>query len=88
MGAMIAVGSSYYGGKPASAGHIRLFRYDESSAKWLQLGRNLTGESQGDLFGYAVAMSADARFVAGGGPHNNNGNGERAGNVRVFVRSP
>ena len=53
-------------------------------APWIQVGATLDGAVAGDNFGFAVALSGDGAIVAGGAPLND-GNGDGAGHVRVFL---
>jgi WD40 repeat protein len=48
----------------------------------VQLGNDILGEATYDVFGKVMALSADGRRVASGGP-NNDGGGANAGHVRV-----
>lgn len=48
-----------------------------------QIGSDIDGETAGDLFGRAVALSADGKRLAVGAPFNN-GSGSQQGHVRVF----
>jgi len=75
----IAIGA--YGNDDAGsiAGHVRIYTWDGSS--WLQKGNDIDGEAAQDQSGY-VSMP-DANTVAIGTPFND-GNGDRAGHVRVF----
>jgi len=52
-------------------------------AQWVQTGADIDGESNGDLSGYAVSLSADGTTVAVGAPINSGGGGSR-GHVRVY----
>lgn len=65
------------------AGHVRVFQYDNVSKIWLQLGQNIDGEDVGDYSGSSVSLSDNGTTVAIGARWND-GNGDRAGHVRVF----
>mmetsp|Transcript_25268 Transcript_25268/g.70855 ORF Transcript_25268/g.70855 Transcript_25268/m.70855 type:complete len:132 (+) Transcript_25268:449-844(+) len=69
------------GGNGDLAGQVRVFKL--SRGAWAQVGQNINGEAAGDKLGWSVAMSADGRTVAVGAP-GSRGNGENAGQVRVF----
>ena len=58
----------------------------ESSGTWTQVGSDIDGEAANDYFGTSVSMSADGTRVAIGAP-DNDGNGTRAGHVRVYSES-
>lgn len=65
----------------ASSDYVRIYEYAEGN--WLQLGADINGEAQGDLFGASVSISSDGNRVAIGAPHNN-GSAFYSGHVRVF----
>lgn len=65
----------------AYAGAVVVYRWNGS--EWLQLGKEMSGESNNNFFGISVAMSYDGKVVAGGA-YQNDGNGRAAGHVRVF----
>ena len=48
-----------------------------------QLGSDIDGEASGDYSGHSVALSSDGMRVAIGAP-DNDGNGNNAGQVRVY----
>ena len=50
---------------------------------WIQIGDDIDGEAAGDYSGTSVSISADGSVVAIGA-QKNDGNGNRAGHVRVF----
>ena len=50
---------------------------------WTQLGSDIDGETAGDWSGYSVSLNSDGSVVAIGEPEND-GNGDGAGQVRVF----
>ncbi len=50
---------------------------------WKQLSSDIDGEVAGDRSGYSVSMSSDGTIVAIGAIRNN-GNGNKAGHVRVY----
>ena len=51
--------------------------------EWAQLGTDIDGEAAGDNAGWSVSISADGSRVVVGSPENN-GNGNDAGNIRVY----
>jgi hypothetical protein len=51
--------------------------------RWIQRGTDIDGEAAGDYSGVSVSVSADGSVVAIGAPYND-GNGTRAGHVRVY----
>lgn len=94
-GTVIAVGAPYNnaGQGPisgtdvtldANVGAAILYKYNETTQEWQPLGRTLTGEHVGDLFGMSVSLNADGSVVAVGASLNND-NGDDSGHVRVFL---
>lgn len=45
-----------------STGNVRVFKYINSN--WVQLGQNINGLSDGDIFGGSVSLSADGQTIA------------------------
>ncbi len=76
-GSIVAIGAIFNEGK----GHVRVYKNIEGV--WEQIGDDIDGESDGDLFGNSVSISADGSVVAIGARFNSE-NGERAGHVRVY----
>ena len=63
------------------SGHVRVFHLTNGS--WTQLGSDIDGEGQNDLFGWPVSLSSDGSRLAIGAD-NNDGGGIDAGHVRIF----
>eukprot|EP00581_Thalassiosira_minuscula_P018933 CAMPEP_0183721078 /NCGR_PEP_ID=MMETSP0737-20130205/13492_1 /TAXON_ID=385413 /ORGANISM="Thalassiosira miniscula, Strain CCMP1093" /LENGTH=828 /DNA_ID=CAMNT_0025951047 /DNA_START=265 /DNA_END=2751 /DNA_ORIENTATION=- len=87
-GTVLAVGApgSFDGNKRRQRpGYVQVFqrssRNDELSS-WEQLGANLEGTSEGDLFGQTLALSANGKVLAIGAP--GHPAGLRPGYVRVY----
>ena len=76
-GKTIAIGAD----RNNSKGHVRIFRNNNGS--WVQLGSNIDGEAIDDRSGFSVSLSNDGNTVAIGA-HQNDGNGNNSGQVRVF----
>ena len=55
--------------------------------EWNQVGEELYGDTERDLFGSAVAVSADGETIAVSGVESNN-NGHLAGEVKIIVKIP
>ncbi len=58
------------------------FTHSASSRK--QIGLTITGEANGDRFGYSVSLSDDAKTLAVGAPFANGEDGDDVGHVRVY----
>jgi Ca2+-binding RTX toxin-like protein len=81
-GATVAIGARYSDGNGDFAGHVRVYR--NVAGVWTKVGIDIDGEAAGDVSGWSVALSSDGATVAIGAP-SNDGNGDRAGHVRVFT---
>lgn len=88
-GTILAVGAYLNNGMEGNvinAGHVRVYRLDESQVgneMWRQVGADIDGEAEEDWSGYSVSLSEDGMTVAIGAPFND-GNGRNAGHVRVY----
>lgn len=80
-GYRVAIGAYYNDGNGHNAGHVRV--YEWVNGTWQQIGEDIDGETESELSGYSVSLSADGNRVAIGAPYNN-GNGHNAGLVRVY----
>jgi hypothetical protein len=80
-GGVVAIGAPFNIGVSVLPGHVRI--YKNQSDVWTQLGADIDGESDGDLSGASVSLSADGSIVAIGGI-TNDGNGFASGHVRVY----
>ena len=74
-GTVLAVSAPKASASPAAPGQIQVFR--EVSGSWESLGNSpVVGGAATDLFGSALALSADGRTLAVGAPGDNSGQGE------------
>ena len=80
-GNTLAMGAIYNDAAGISAGHVRIFEWNNSS--WTQKGASINGESPSDLSGICVSMSGNGNTL-GIGAHNNDGNGSNSGHVRIY----
>lgn len=76
----IAVGAYNNDGSGSNAGHVKIYYWNGSA--WTQKGANINGEKSSDQSGKAISMP-DANTIAIGAP-NNDGNGTKSGQVRIF----
>jgi len=79
-GSVIAIGAPENNGNGSDAGHVRVFELNSST--WVQRGQDIDGEAADDRSGFSVSLSSDGSIVAIGA-HQNDGNGNNAGHVRV-----
>ena len=83
-GSLLAVGAPYaYVEGSFTKGRVRVYRWDDDTSVWVQVGGDMGGEAAQDLSGFSVSLSPDGSRVAIGAS-NNDGNGNRAGHVRVY----
>jgi Secretion system C-terminal sorting domain/FG-GAP repeat len=83
-GNTVAIGASLNDGNGEDAGHVRVFTW--SGTSWTQKGVDLNGVNPADFFGRNLRMSSDGNTLVIGA-FMNDGNGEDAGQVRVFTWS-
>ena len=84
-GRAIVVGADQLGVEGIPPGYVRVLVYDNDVKDWVQQGKQISGENQGDRFGTSSACSAACTVVAAGSPRNTNGqNGQDAGHVKVY----
>lgn len=65
-GFILAIGSPYNDANDVNSGHVRVFKYIETSASWSQIGDDIQGEIYAGYryAGYAVALSGSGTVVA------------------------
>ena len=78
---IVAIGAPNNNGNEISPGHVNIYKYN--LGYWAKIGSSLAGEGLGDRFGSSVSLSSDGSVVAVGA-FANDGNGDKAGHVRVF----
>jgi hypothetical protein len=83
-GNVLAIGAIYNEGSGAYSGHVRVYAWDPTNAKWSQRGTDIYGEAAGDYSGYSVSLSDDGNVLAIGALYND-GNGADSGHVRVYA---
>ena len=80
-GTKVAIGAPYNDGTGISAGHVRVYEWNENA--WQQKGADIDGEAEGDRSGRSVSLSSDGTRVAVGADINSE-TGVDAGHVRVY----
>jgi hypothetical protein len=80
-GNRLAVGASGYDGNGIDYGQIRVFHW--SGTTWIQLGAGIDGEAEQDYCCGAVSLSSNGNRLAIATAEND-GNGDAAGQVRIF----
>jgi hypothetical protein len=82
-GDRVAIGAYLNGGNGAQSGHVRIYRWTDSS--WVQLGQDINGESAYNEFGCSVSLNADGNIVAiGERGYTVPGDTSSKGRVRIF----
>jgi hypothetical protein len=80
-GNVVAIGAYRNDGTAASAGHVRVHKWNGTS--WAKVGNDIDGEAGGDRSGISVSLNIDGSIVAIGA-EGNDGAGSSAGHVRVY----
>jgi len=90
-GKILAIGAHYsphYGsggiGSAVESGHARVYEYNNTSLKWIQIGDDIDGEVAGDRSGKSISLSQDGKTIVIGSPYND-GNGIDSGHARIFT---
>ena len=80
-GTIVAIGADYNSYNGLNSGNVSIFKYDNNN--WVQLGNNISGETEDDYSGKSISLSNDGTIIAIGS-YRNNSNGFNTGNVRIF----
>jgi hypothetical protein len=83
-GNVLAIGAPYNDGNDANSGHVRVYVWNTTSAKYILRGNDINGEAANDASGWSVFLSDDGNVLAIGAV-NNDGNGTNSGHVRVYA---
>ena len=68
------------------AGSVQVYKFNDVSKQWVQLGGDIDGEAPGDMSGKSVSINSNGTLVAVGAWYNDDG-GSDSGHVRVFSYS-
>ena len=82
-GETVAIGADWYDGNGSFSGHTRVFKWNQSTYTWQQMGNDMDGEASFDWSGGSVSLSGNGETVAIGAV-GNDGNGYESGHTRVF----
>jgi hypothetical protein len=84
-GETIAVGARKNDGKNGEdSGHVRIYRLADDGGSWVQIGKDINGDTSGDELGISVSLSANGSIVAIGAPHAGIDGVQEAGQVKVY----
>lgn len=80
-GSIVSVGATHNNDNGQNSGQVRIFRFRND--EWVQLGRDIDGETIADRSGWSLSLSPGGYQIAVGAIHNDD-NGSNSGHVRVF----
>ena len=80
-GTRVAIGATHNDDSGNNSGHVCVYEFD--NVRWVQIGSDIDGESNGDQSGYSISLSADGTKIAIGAIGNDN-KGSNTGHVRVY----
>ncbi|MDG1147208.1 MAG: hypothetical protein P8N52_02765, partial [Crocinitomicaceae bacterium] len=80
-GNIVAISSTSSNANGTHSGHVRIF--ENLGGIWTQIGEDINGEASEDYSGWSIALSASGSVIAISALWND-GNGNDAGNVRIF----
>jgi hypothetical protein len=83
-GNVLAICARFNDGNGVSSGHVRVFAWNTTSAKYIQRGDDINGEAAGDESGFSVSLSGNGNVLAISA-RLNDGNGTDSGHVRVYA---
>ena len=63
-GTTFVVGARNNDGIGTDSGHVRVYKFDSTVKRYIQVGADIDGEATDSLFGYSVSMSADGSTFA------------------------
>lgn len=79
-GNTLIIGARYNSVLGWATGHARVYRWNNSTNSWSQLGSDLDGESEGSNAGFATSINSEGNIVAVGSPYHNG-----IGHVKVYL---
>ena len=82
-GNCVAVGANQFGLAKSLPGFVRVVCLDNSQTMWNQIGNDILGDNDKDIFGESVGLSSDASLIVVGAP-GSDGNGSSSGRVQLF----
>ena len=80
-GTTVAIGAPFNDNVGESAGKSAIFKYNEGSRSWDQLGQSINGDEAKSLSGSSVSLSGNGTTVAVGAPGAEDG---PAGKTKVY----
>jgi hypothetical protein len=84
-GMRLAIGSSYFGDTNDDSGHSRVYKLDDRTSSWIQIGQDLTSGLNNDSISYSLQLSDDGnRVVVSAADALNTTVGTDYGSTRVY----
>lgn len=87
-GSIVAIGAVDNDGESGlvedDQGHVRVYKYENNTDTWNQIGTDIDGIIAEDQFGWAVSLSGNGLCVAVGVPYHDDALNEDIGRVQVF----
>ncbi len=80
-GNTVAAGARLNSSSAYLAGQVRIYSYNGGA--WTKVGASISGEANGDWFGWSLSLNDNGNIVAIGAPQNK-GNGTASGHVRIY----
>lgn len=67
-------------------GHVKVYKYNDSTNLWEQIGQNIQGEAKGDKLATSLSLNSDGTILATATSNNDGtlGAGSECGSVRIF----
>lgn len=81
-GNIVGIGSEGNNVNGYYSGHVRIFK--NVSDNWVQIGKDIDGESNFDYFGSSVSLSGNGNIIAIGGASSEDNTLKNQGYVRIF----
>ncbi|MEM9340188.1 MAG: hypothetical protein AAGA66_15745, partial [Bacteroidota bacterium] len=82
-GSTIVIGRSLNTWEGLNSGSVHVYRFQDQTAEWTQLGQVIIGETDWELVGTSVAVSDNGNIIAIGVPFGD-GNGQNAGYAKMY----
>jgi hypothetical protein len=87
-GTTVAIGSAFYDVTGTTGtndeGRVRIYKYNNGTSSWAQLGLDISGTQISELSGYSVSLSADGTTVAIGSVYYDTNGTNTVGRVRIY----
>ncbi len=83
-GTIIAVGATFNNNVNGFTGHVRV--YENTNNTWTQIGQDIDGDADDELFGTSVSLNDNGTILAVGATFSDSPNGEDTGQVKIYKR--